>query len=70
MWAQSGELVGTVPRKRALIHTHAGDINEQTRSGGGRGVRVLWCCYQLECTTADCTASKLAFTSHSVTEAP
>lgn len=48
--------------KKEDPHMHAGEFNERTHSSGGRGgVRVLCCCYQLEYTTADCTASKLAF---------
>lgn len=48
-------------KKEDLICMLGNSMSVPTAVGGRGEVRVLCCCYQLEYTTADCTASKLAF---------
>lgn len=70
MRAQSGELVGAVPRKKTP-HMHAGEVNERTHSSrgeGGSGCYVAVTNLSAQLLTAQLLSSPSS--GHSVMEAP
>lgn len=68
MWAQSGELVGTVPRKRTLIHMHAGEVSVCVGGGGESGCYVRVTNLSSQLLTAQLLSSPSS--GHSIREAP